>query len=152
VGVLLSYSGLWSAMFGRILLAVDDSAASRGAVALAADIARNSSAEVLVFHVRERQWGRRGTKLELESQEDASEFVNSAVYDLRRAGVSARGELRHGKFGSVARGIATAAEEHGSELIVMGSRGLACVPGMVRSSVSHKVLHLAHIPVLIARS
>jgi nucleotide-binding universal stress UspA family protein len=78
-------------MFGRILLAVDDSPISRRAVALAADIARKSSAEVLVFHVRERQWGRRGSKLELESREDAAEFVNAAVYELRRAGVSARG-------------------------------------------------------------
>lgn len=139
-------------MFGRILLAVDDSPASRRAVALAADIARRSSAEVLVFHVRERQWGRRGSKLEVESREDAAEFLNAAVYELRRAGVSARGELRHANFGSVARGIATAAEEHGSELIVIGSRGLACLPGMVLSSVSHKVLHLARVPVLIARS
>lgn len=139
-------------MFGRILLAVDDSPISRRAVALAADIARKSSAEVLVFHVRERQWGRRGSKLELESREDAAEFVNAAVYELRRAGVSARGELRHAKFGSVARRIATAAEEHGSELIVIGSRGLACLPGMVLGSVSHKVLHLARVPVLITRS
>ena len=139
-------------MFGRILLAVDDSAASRRAVALTADIARKSSAEVLVFHVRERQWGRRGGTLELESPEDAAEFLNAAVYELRRAGVSARGELRNATFGSVARGIATAADEHGSELIVIGSRGLACLPGMVLSSVSHKVLHLAHVPVLIARS
>ena len=119
-------------MFGRILLAVDDSAASRRAVALAAEIALSN--------------------LELESPEDAAEFVNAAVYELRRAGVSAHDELRHVRFGSVARGIATAAEEHRSVLIVIGSRGLACLPGMVLSSVSHKVLHLARAPVLIARS
>lgn len=139
-------------MFGRILLAVDDSAPSRRAVALAADIAQKSHAEVLVFHVRERQWGRRGGKLELESPEDAAEFVNAAVYILRRAGVSARGELRNAVFGRVAREIVGAAEESGSDLIVIGSRGLACLPGIVLSSVSHKVIHLARVPVLIARS
>jgi nucleotide-binding universal stress UspA family protein len=138
-------------MFGRILLAVDDSSASRRAVALAVSVARESSAEVLVFHARERKWGRRGSKLEVESKEDAAEFLNTAVYEMRRAGVTARGELRNTRFGGVAREIATAAEEHGSDLIVIGSRGLACVPGIVLSSVSHKVLHLAHIPVLVAR-
>ena len=138
-------------MFGRILLAVDDSSPSRRAVALAANLAREHSAEVVVFHAREWQWGRRGSKLEVESKEDAAEFLNAAVYEMRRVGVTARGELRNTRFGGVAREIALAAEEFEIDLIVIGSRGLACVPGIVLSSVSHKVLHLARVPVLVAR-
>jgi nucleotide-binding universal stress UspA family protein len=41
------------------------------------------------------------------------------------------------------------AEEHGGDLIVVGSRGLGSVEGFLVGSVSHKVTGLAECPVLV---
>jgi nucleotide-binding universal stress UspA family protein len=47
--------------------------------------------------------------------------------------------------------IIKAAKEHRADLIVMGSRGLGQIGGLILGSVSERVLHAAHIPVLIGR-
>ncbi|MCB2012829.1 MAG: universal stress protein [Geminicoccaceae bacterium] len=51
--------------------------------------------------------------------------------------------------GPVARGIVAFGEEHGIDLIVIGSRGLGSVESYLLGSVSHKVTALADCPVLV---
>jgi nucleotide-binding universal stress UspA family protein len=53
------------------------------------------------------------------------------------------------KSGQPARTIVAFAKEHGSDLIVVGSRGLGSVEGFLVGSVSHKVTGLADCPVLV---
>ncbi len=53
------------------------------------------------------------------------------------------------KGGQPARGVVSFAKEHGSDLIVVGSRGLGSVEGFLLGSVSHKVTGLAECPVLV---
>jgi len=134
--------------FARILLAIDESLPSQNAVATAAGLARAWDSEILVVHVRERQVARHAV-LQTETPEDANETVNRAVYELGRAGVRASGILRSAGFGRVPREIVDIAGEQGAELIVIGSRGLSCLRGFLQSSVSHRVLHLARVPVLV---
>lgn len=55
------------------------------------------------------------------------------------------------RTGDPAAEIVGAAREHKADLIVMGSRGLGQIGGLVLGSVSERVLHLAHGPVLIVR-
>lgn len=137
--------------FGRILLAIDDSLPSRKALATAARLAPQWDSEVLVVHVRERQLARHAV-LQTESREDAAEIVNQAVYELSRAGVRASGTVRSTGFGRVPREIIDVSEQELAELIVMGSRRLSCLRGFLQSSVSHRVMHLAKIPVLVVPS
>lgn len=51
--------------------------------------------------------------------------------------------------GPVARGVIAFAEEHGCDLIAIGSRGFGSVEGYLLGSVSHKVTSIAECPVLV---
>ncbi len=137
-------------MFDKIVLAVDGSEPSNRAVAVAEDIAGKLGAEVIVVHVKEREPSRAGV-FPLETSEEASDIVDQAVRQLKDAGVSARGELFGSIYGRAARVILEAADEQGAGLLIMGSRGLSDLAGLVLGSVTHKVLHLAHCPVLVVR-
>ena len=53
--------------------------------------------------------------------------------------------------GDIADNIAKYAGEHGFDLIVIGTRGLGKVKGMLLGSVSNKVIHLAHCPVIVIK-
>jgi len=55
------------------------------------------------------------------------------------------------KFGSPATVICELAKYESFDLIVVGSRGLGAVKGIFMGSVSSKVAHLAHCPVLIVK-
>lgn len=53
--------------------------------------------------------------------------------------------------GSPADEIVRAAKEVGADLIVIGSRGTGAVDSLFMGSVSHRVMHYAHCPVLVVR-
>lgn len=53
--------------------------------------------------------------------------------------------------GNAADEIVQLAQAEGYDLIVLGSRGLSELAGLLVGSVSERVLHLAHCPVLIVK-
>jgi nucleotide-binding universal stress UspA family protein len=55
----------------------------------------------------------------------------------------------HTVVGSIAESIVAQAKQSGSDMIYMGTRGMTALGGMVLGSVATKVLHLAHIPVVL---
>lgn len=76
-------------------------------------------------------------------------IVQSAKERAKRAGA---GEVReHVLVGDVADGILDTAADLGAEMIVMGSRGLGRVRGVLLGSVSQKVLHHAACSVVVVR-
>jgi nucleotide-binding universal stress UspA family protein len=137
-------------MFERILLAVDGSAPSGRATEVASDLALKLGAEVVVVNVREVEMVYAGA-VEFETSEEATNLVDQTVRTLKDEGVSARGEVHGSIFGRAARVILEVAEASDAGMIVMGSRGLSDLAGLVLGSVTHKVLHLAHVPVLVVR-
>jgi nucleotide-binding universal stress UspA family protein len=52
----------------------------------------------------------------------------------------------------VAKAIVETASANNIDLIVMGSRGLSDVQGLLLGSVTHKVIQIANIPVLVDRT
>jgi nucleotide-binding universal stress UspA family protein len=54
-------------------------------------------------------------------------------------------------IGDIAQAIVDHARAAGCTLICIGSRGMTAVSNMVLGSVATKVLHLAHVPVLVVR-
>lgn len=137
------------AMYERILLAVDTSEHSRKAVAAAAEIAGRFQSEVLVVHVREPGLAETGDHLETERE--AAELAEWAAGILQSAG--ARIQIRVSSSGrrGVAGAILAAVTDFQPGLIIMGSRGLTELTGLLLGSVSHKLIQLADCPVLVVR-
>lgn len=137
-------------MFKRILVAIDGSPYSDYAIPDAIEIARCFKSEIVVLHVRERDIGRAGA-FPLETLDEADHLVAGAVKTIREAGVSVTGEVQRATTGHAPKHIVDTAKERGCDLIVMGSRGLSDIAGLMLGSVTHKVLQLAHVPVFVAR-
>jgi len=55
----------------------------------------------------------------------------------------------HKLVGPVAEAIVDHARQSGCDMIFMGTRGMTALSNMVMGSVATKVLHLAHIPVVL---
>ena len=53
--------------------------------------------------------------------------------------------------GQAARILLDIATEEDAGLVIMGSRGLGDLAGMLLGSTTHKLLHLTQIPVLVVR-
>jgi nucleotide-binding universal stress UspA family protein len=147
----------------RILVAVDGSDHSRRAVEQAADLALRYRAGLTVLHVRTKMGSGQVPKelAEYDRLENvyitetellvsaAQRIAETAAEQARRAGVSdVEIVVEAGDPGAT---IIRIAQERGIDLIVMGSRGLGELGGLLLGSVSHKVGHLAHCPVLTVR-
>jgi nucleotide-binding universal stress UspA family protein len=137
-------------VYEKLLLAVDGSEHSREAVAAATELARAFKSDVLVFHVREREFIGRGS-YDVETTAQAQKAVDEAVRQVEGAGVKARGQLVNAEIGHVPKEILAAAKGFDAGLIVMGSRGLSDLEGLLVGSVTHKVVHLGDCPVLVVR-
>jgi nucleotide-binding universal stress UspA family protein len=138
-------------MFKHILVAVDGSTYSHGAVPTAIEIARKFGSDILVVHVHEHDRGR-NVVYSSESPADATRLVGNAVKVIRDAGIDARSKVLDLAPGHVAKAIVETAGTNHIDLIVMGSRGLSDIEGLLLGSVTHKVIQLATVPVLVDRA
>jgi nucleotide-binding universal stress UspA family protein len=147
----LGYSGLEGfEMFKHILVAIDGSTYSQEVLPVAIEVARKFDSEIFVLHVSEHDKGR-AVIYSLETPAGAAGMVGDAVKKLRDLGLAAKGQVRDMAAGHVAKAIVETAEANGIDLIVMGSRGLSDVQGLLLGSVTHKVMQAAGISVLVVR-
>ena len=137
-------------MFKRILVAIDASDYSRPVLPAAIEVARKFGSSVFVLHVVEHDHGRAAVYA-TESPADSTRLVADSMKAIRDAGVRVEGEVGDVAVGRIANDIVETAKALESDLIVMGSRGLSDVQGLLLGSVTHKVMHLAQIPVLVVR-
>lgn len=139
-------------MFQQILLAIDNSEHSRKATAAAEQLARDSGGAVVVFHGREKLvvHGAGEAGMDIESPQEG-QIADRVAEEFKQKGIDARAETRSVWQGAIAGGIADVADMIDADVIVMGWRGLSDVRGMLVGSVTHKVLHLVHRPVLVVR-
>ncbi|HUZ22075.1 MAG TPA: universal stress protein [Acidimicrobiales bacterium] len=136
-------------MYERILVALDGSEHSRRALEHAKALALLATSQVRVLHVREEYFIGRAGQVPAEAHQEAAKLVDDAVASLTEAGVPASGMLRASLAGRVAGEILEEAESWDASLVVMGSRGLTDLVGLLLGSTAHKVLHLGKTPVLI---
>jgi nucleotide-binding universal stress UspA family protein len=137
-------------MFKHILVAIDGSTNSRAALPAAIEVAKKFGGEIVVLHVSEHDRGH-AVVFSLESPAEATMLVGDAVKNARDAGVTARGELRDVAAGHVAKAIVEEASANDIDMVVMGSRGLSDVEGLLVGSVTHEVMQAANVPVLVVK-
>lgn len=138
-------------MFEKILVAVDESDHSKKALAMAGDLASMSKGEVRVLHVREVPLGMGGPLTEVEPSQQAQAYVDEAVQTLTGRGITASGDVRNSHNGRIASEIVDESERFDASVIVLGSRGVTNIEGLILGSVTHKVLHLSKLPVIVVR-
>lgn len=143
----------------RILLATDGSPHALRAAAFVARLTREvrevQVTVVNVGHVPAVAFGGPGAGamvdfgiLEEGLERAGREILNNTVHEL--AGVDAP-IVEEYRRGDPASQILEAAKAKEADLIVIGSRGLGQLGGLILGSVSERVLHAAHTPVLIVR-
>lgn len=146
-----------------ILCATDGSAAAQKAIEFAAELAREKLGELLVMHVQQAL----GSELMPQGLEELErvEHIRVTEADMLRSAAARIAEegARYAREcgapsveslvadGDPARRIIETARERGAGLIVIGSRGLGDLQGLLLGSVSHKVAHLAPCTCVIVR-
>lgn len=137
-------------MFKRILVALDGSPYSAYAVPDAIAIAGCFKSEIVVLHILERDVGR-SSEYPIETSDQADRLIAATIKTFKEAGIAATGEVQHAATGHAPKHIVETAKARDCDLIVLGSRGLSDIAGLLLGSVTHKVLQLAHVAVLVAR-
>jgi len=138
-------------MYERLLVAIDHSETSKRVLDATEELARKTGAEVFVLHLRERESLSRLGLVPDESADEAKEPVAAAVRSLQAAGVKADGAVVETIYGSAAKEIVDSAKLKDASVIILGSRGLSTLEGLIVGSTTHKVLHLSDRPVLVVR-
>ena len=139
-------------MFERILLAVDGSEHAVHAAKIAADMARGMKSELRVIVTYDPIPPFLGEP----NLQDAINARLDDANDILKKAVEAMGDVPgeiHTEVleGDAAEAIIDVAKTRKSDLIVMGSRGLGRLAGLVLGSTSQKVVSHAPCPVLIVR-
>ena len=142
-------------MFTNILLASDGSECALKAAAVAATLANKFTARLTIINIYEP----------IPTVGPYGEIVNTElneryVRELQEHAISPVGRIMEGmgvpyqsrqEVGQPAAEIIRVAEEEGCDLVVLGSRGLSGFQEFLLGSVSDRVVHHAHCPVLIVK-
>ncbi len=142
-------------MFSNILLATDGSEGALHAAQAAVELARKFGSHVTVLSVCKPPIDY-GTALGVPLIEAdgvlTGEWQKCVLEEAGRVFVEHQVDCRpRQEFGSPGEVIACVAQEEGSDLIIVGSRGLGAFQRTLLGSVSDHVTHHAHCPVLVVR-
>jgi nucleotide-binding universal stress UspA family protein len=146
-------------MFKKILVPTDGSNAASGALDKAIELSKlcGKETELIILSVY-RHHSQLEASLSMVRTSDpetlddvmreyASDIVEECKAKASKAGISkVRGFVKNGP---PSRSIVSFSEEHGIDLIVIGSRGVGSIEGYLLGSVSLKVTGLAECPVMV---
>ena len=134
-------------MFKNVIWATDGSEAADHALPYAKELLAPAGT-LYVVHAEEHFYGgRSGGYPVLADEEDLKAKIRSQVSELRSTGLDVSLEIVLGHPGQSAHAILEFAREHDADVIVVGTRGLGPVHGLLVGSVTHRLLHTAVCPV-----
>lgn len=138
--------------FKKILVPVDGSSHSLLAKRKAMGMAVAMGSEIILLHatgtIPNLIGGNAREELMSELTREGETLLEPYRKVLEDKGVQYTEIIESGEPGDT---ICAVAEREGCDVIVMGSRGLSDLEGMVLGSVTHKVLTKSSLPVLVAR-
>ncbi len=140
-------------MFDKILLSVDGSEHALNAARTAADLARAMKASeiriVVAYDFIPPYLGEPNMQYAIDARmEEAKAVMQKAVDAVGDTSCEIQTEILEGP---AAEAIIDVASTRKSDVIVMGSRGLGTLAGLLLGSISQKVVAHAPCPVLIVR-
>ena len=137
-------------MFKNILIAIDGSEYSNKALAYAANMAETYRATLWLVHVFAHPSDVLGyddfEKLYAKRKCAGQLILDAAVEMLGDPPFEIRAELREGPE---TESILNFAKNSQADIIVMGTRGMGTLKGLLLGSVSRKVIHYANCPVMV---
>jgi nucleotide-binding universal stress UspA family protein len=138
-------------MFKVIIWATDGSSGAERALPLAKGLAQANGARLVVVHVDESTVPvARGGGYSVSIVEDEVQAaIKKHVEDLKQKGLDATLQAARVSMGGAAHVIAEIADKEGADLIVVGTRGHGPLAGLMLGSVTHRLLQIAHCPVLV---
>ncbi|MBK7455875.1 MAG: universal stress protein [Anaerolineales bacterium] len=140
-------------MFERVLLAVDGSDHALHAARTAADLARamnsNEFRIVVAYDFIPPYLGEPNLQYAIDARiDDAKAIMKKAIEAVGQIPCEINTEMIEG---SAAEAVLDVAVTRNSDVIVIGSRGLGTLAGLLLGSTSQKVVAHAPCPVLIVR-
>lgn len=148
-------------MYGRILVAVDESDTSRHALQQVIELARKLSASVRMVHVVDMSWLSIGPEIAIDTaaliaaRRDVGEKVIAAARDAAQlAGFEAEAGLVETEtpIQQVAEAIAKEATRWGADLVVLGTHGRRGFQHLMLGSVAEQMVRRSSVPVLLIPS
>lgn len=139
-------------MFKNVLVLVDGSEFSMNAARVASSITDNYSGKLTLLHVVSKSFTKT-TMPDLEQEiaglrSEGSEVLTNA---LKAIGKTENEVVAILSWGNPLDVILEEVEDKGYDLIVMGSRGLGAIKGMLMGSVSERISRSVRCPVLIVK-
>ena len=134
----------------KILFPTDFSTASDAALVHAENLAKQSSAELLILHIEEPPLAYGGGELYYGLPEPSSERILKMLSDVCPSDPQLSFKHRL-VMGDPATEIVRVAEEEQAELIVLGTHGRTGLSRILMGSVAEAVVRHAPCPVLIYR-
>ncbi len=140
----------------KVLIPVDGSKNSERAVAYAIDFVANSKAPVELHALNVQlpivsggvRMFFKHEDIEAYYQDNGREALRATRERLDQAG---QAYTQHVRVGPIGETIAAYAKEQHCDHIIMGTRGLGSISGMVLGSVASKVLHVSDLPVTLVK-
>ena len=139
----------------RLVIAVDGSEPSLRAIDAAARLAKDTDVEAVLLHVRPaaayhgdlspREYERIGA----EERDRQARVLESALAHARQVGLERA--ITQAEAGTPDIDIPRVATERAADVIVMGTRGLGSLGGLLLGSVAQRVVHHAGVPVLLVK-
>jgi nucleotide-binding universal stress UspA family protein len=148
-------------MYKHILVAVDESNASKRALAEAVKLAGAQNAQLRLINVVDQslsRFGEHGWASSTKTQEvldmlreTSVKILDEALHFCREAGLEVQTAMPKTADVDVANKIVEEAEQWPADLIIMGTHGRSGVQRLVLGSVAAAVVHRARVPVMLVR-
>ncbi len=140
----------------KLLIAIDGSDHARRAVEAAANFAKQGAVvEATLVHVRESPayYGELPPfdyqSIESGLRQRQNTLLEAALAHARNSGLQT--VATQAAEGQAAPEIVRLAAERGADCIVMGTRGMNALGGLLLGSVAQRVVHLAAVPVMLVK-